>query len=348
MKYNKLGQTGIEVSELCLGTMTWGTQNTSAEAFYQADTALAAGVNFMDTAEMYPVNPLSAGTQGDSERVLGEWLSHSGKRDQVVVATKVAGNGVKYIREGAGISRASITAAIEASLTSLQTDYIDLYQLHWPNRGSYHFRQNWHFNPTKQNKAEVLDHMAEVLEVCDELQKAGKVRAFGLSNESAWGSAQWLRVSKERGLPRMASIQNEYSLLCRIYRYRFGRAVAITRMLGLLSFSPLATGILSGKYLDGAMPENSRGTLAHGLGGRLTPRVDEATRAYVEIAKEYDLDTCQMALAWCRTRPFMASAIFGARTNDQLHNALASVDVNLSDECMRDIERAHKLHPMPY
>lgn len=347
MQYNELGRTGIQVSELCLGTMLWGTQNTSAEAFYQADTALAAGVNFMDTAEMYPVNPLIAPTQGDSERILGEWLSQSGKRDSVVVATKVAGNGVKYIREGAGISRASILAAVEASLKSLQTDYIDLYQLHWPNRGSYHFRQNWHFNPTKQNKAEVLDHMAEVLQVCDELQKAGKVRAFGLSNESAWGSAQWLRVSEERDLPRMASIQNEYSLMCRMYDTDLAE-LSHNEDVGLLSFSPLATGILSGKYLDGAMPENSRGTLAHGLGGRLTPRVDDATRAYVKVAQDYDLDTCQMALAWCRTRPFMASAIFGARTNDQLANALASVDVTLSDECLRDIERAHKLHPMPY
>ena len=347
MKYNKLGKTGIDVSELCLGTMTWGTQNTQEDAFYQADTALEAGVNFIDTAEMYPVNPLSAGTQGDSERVLGNWLAQSGKRDQVVLATKVAGNGVKYIREGAGISRASIMAAVEVSLTSLKTDYIDLYQLHWPNRGSYHFRQNWYFNATKQDKAQTLEHMGEVLEVCDELQKAGKVRSFGLSNESAWGTAQWLRMSEERGLPRMASIQNEYSLLCRIFDTDLAE-LCHNEDVGLLSFSPLATGILSGKYLDGAMPENSRGTLAHGLGGRLTPRVDDATRAYVKIAQDYDLDTCQMALAWCRTRPFMASAIFGARTNDQLHNALTSVDVILSEECLWDIERAHKLHPMPY
>ena len=347
MKYNELGRTGIKVSELCLGTMLWGTQNTAAEAFYQADTAVAAGVNFMDTAEMYPVNPLSQGTQGDSERILGDWLAQSGKRDEVVVATKLAGNGVKYLRDGAGISRTSITAAIEASLTSLKTDYIDLYQLHWPNRGSYHFRQNWHFDPTKQDKAETLDNMIEVLETCDALQKAGKVRAFGLSNESAWGTAQWLRLSEERGLPRMASIQNEYSLMCRM----FDTDLAETchhEDVGLLSFSPLATGILSGKYLDGAMPEQSRGTLAHGLGGRLTPRVDDATRAYMDVAKTYGLDTCQMALAWCRTRPFMASSIFGARTNDQLDNALASVNVTLSDDCLRDIERAHKLHPMPY
>ena len=347
MKYNKLGQTDIEVSELCLGTMLWGTQNTSAEAFYQADTALAAGVNFMDTAEMYPVNPLSAPTQGDSERVLGDWLSQSGKRDQVVVATKVAGNGIKYIREAAGISRASITAAVEASLASLQTDYIDLYQLHWPNRGSYHFRQNWHFNPTKQNKAEVLDHIGEVLEVCDELQKAGKVRAFGLSNESAWGTAQWLRVSEERGLPRMASIQNEYSLMCRLFDTDLAE-LCHNEEVGLLSFSPLGAGILSGQYLNGAMPEGSRGAISKGIGGRMQPRVHEATQAYADIAAKHDINMVQMALAFCRTRPFMASAIFGARTSEQLDVVLKSVDLELSEDCLTDIEAAHRAHPMPY
>ena len=232
-------------------------------------------------------------------------------------------------------------------MKSLKTDYIDLYQLHWPNRGSYHFRQNWRFDPTKQDKNLVLDHMNEVLEVCDILKKEGKVRAFGLSNESAWGTAQWLRISEDKDLPRMASIQNEYSLMCRIFDTDLAE-LSHNENVGLLSFSPLATGILSGKYLDGAIPKGSRGSIVNGLSGRMTPKIDAATRAYIEVADKYDLDTCQMALAWCRTRPFMASAIFGARTKDQLSNALASVNVNLSEDCLRDIEMVHKKHPMPF
>ena len=347
MKYNKLGQTDINVSELCLGTMTWGTQNTQDEAFYQADTAVAAGVNFIDTAQMYPVNPLSAGTQGDSERILGNWLAQAGRREKVVVATKVAGNGVKYIRDGADITRDGIMAAIDASLTSLKTDYIDLYQLHWPNRGSYHFRQNWSFDPSKQDKAKVLENMSEVLETCAELEKAGKVRSFGLSNESAWGTAQWLRLAEDRELPRMASIQNEYSLLCRLFDTDLAE-LCHNENVSLLPFSPLATGILSGQYLDGAMPAGSRATVAKGLGGRMQPRMHTATQAYADIAAKHGVNLVQMALAWCCTRPSMTSAIFGARTAAQLDVILKSVDVTLSVECLRDIEDAHKAHPMPY
>jgi len=347
MKYNKLGQTDLVVSELCLGTMTWGTQNSADDAFYQIEKSIDAGINFIDTAELYPVNPISGVTQGESERILGEWLSRSNVRDELIIATKIAGNGPKHIRNGEGITNKSLFTAINASLKSLKTDYIDLYQLHWPNRGSYHFRQNWRFDPTKQDKKLVLDHMNEVLEACDILKKEGKVRAFGLSNESAWGTAQWLRISEDKDLPRMASIQNEYSLMCRIFDTDLAE-LSHNENVGLLSFSPLATGILSGKYLDGAIPKGSRGSIVNGLSGRMTPKIDAATRAYIEIADKYDLDTCQMALAWCRTRPFMASAIFGARTNDQLSNALASVNVNLSEDCLRDIEMVHKKHPMPF
>jgi len=347
MKYNKLGQTDLVVSELCLGTMTWGTQNSADDAFYQIEKSIDAGINFIDTAELYPVNPISGVTQGESERILGEWLSRSNVRDELIIATKIAGNGPKHIRNGEGITNKSLFTAINASLKSLKTDYIDLYQLHWPNRGSYHFRQNWRFDPTKQDKNLVLDHMNEVLEACDILKKEGKVRAFGLSNESAWGTAQWLRISEDKDLPRMASIQNEYSLMCRIFDTDLAE-LSHNESVGLLSFSPLATGILSGKYLDGAIPKGSRGSIVNGLSGRMTPKIDAATRAYIEIADKYDLDTCQMALAWCRTRPFMASAIFGARTNDQLSNALASVNVNLSEDCLRDIEMVHKKHPMPF
>lgn len=346
MKMNKLGQTGIEVSELCLGTMTWGTQNTQEEAFYQADTSVAAGINIIDTAQMYPVNPMGAATQGESERILGNWLA-ARQRDKVVVATKVAGNGVKWIGDGRDIDRASIMAAVEASLTALQTDYIDLYQLHWPNRGSYHFRQNWAFNPTRQDKAKVLDNMAEVLETCDALEKAGKVRHFGLSNESAWGTAQWLRISEDRGLPRMASIQNEYSLLCRLFDTDLAE-LCHNEDVGLLSFSPLGAGILSGQYLNGAMPEGSRGAISKGIGGRMQPRVHAATQAYADVAAKHGVNLVQMALAFCRTRPFMTSAIFGARTPEQLDVVLKSTDLELSTDCLKDIEAAHRAHPMPY
>tara|TARA_B110000008_G_scaffold122818_1_gene125353 strand:+ start:43657 stop:44700 length:1044 start_codon:yes stop_codon:yes gene_type:complete len=347
MKYNKLGQTDLVVSELCLGTMTWGTQNTTEDAFYQIEKSLEAGINFIDTAELYPVNPISGVTQGESQRILGEWLHDSNRRNELIIATKIAGNGPKHIRNGEGITNKSLSTAINASLKSLKTDYIDLYQLHWPNRGSYHFRQNWRFDPSKQNKNLVLNHINEVLEACDILKKEGKVRAFGLSNESAWGTAQWLRVSEDKDLPRMESIQNEYSLMCRIFDTDLAE-LCHNENVGLLSFSPLATGILSGKYLDGAIPAGSRGSIVNGLSGRMTSRIDAATRAYMAVADKYNLDTCQMALAWCRTRPFMASAIFGARTKEQLSNALASVNVNLSEDCLRDIEIVHKKHPMPF
>ena len=217
MKYNFLGTTDLAISELCLGSMTWGTQNSTDEAAAQIDMALEYGVNIIDTAEMYPVNPQSKETQGDTERVIGEWVANSGKRDQVMIATKVSGAGYMNVRDGAPISSDTIHAAVEASLKSLQTDYIDLYQLHWPNRGSYMFRQNWNFNPLNQNKQEILDHIVSVLETMQGLVNAGKIRHFGLSNDSAWGAAQWLRVSEAHSLPRVQSIQNEYSLLCRLF-----------------------------------------------------------------------------------------------------------------------------------
>ncbi|GLQ34655.1 NADP-dependent oxidoreductase [Amylibacter marinus] len=347
MQYNQLGQTDMVVSELCLGTMTWGTQNTAQEAHQQIETALDHGVNFIDTAEMYPVNPISQPTQGDSERILGQWLGTSGKRDQVYVATKVSGAGFKGVRDGAPISAQTVTAAIEASLTSLQTDYIDLYQLHWPNRGSYMFRQNWEFDPSAQNKAQTLDHMAEVLETLDKLKQAGKLRAVGLSNESAWGTAQWLRISEEQGLPRMESLQNEYSLMCRLFDTDLAE-LAHNEQVGLVCYSPLATGLLSGQYSNNALPEGSRATIAQGLGGRLTARARATADAYVDVARKHGLDPCQMALAWCRTRPFMASAIFGARAEGQLENILASTRIELTEECLSDLAKVHRQNPMPF
>ena len=348
MQYNTLGTTDLKISELCLGSMTWGTQNTTAEAHEQIDAALDYGVNMIDTAEMYPVNPLSKETQGDTERVIGEWVAKSGRRDQVMIATKVSGAGYMNVRDGAPISPETIHIAIEASLKSLQTDYIDLYQLHWPNRGSYMFRQNWSFDPTHQNKQQTLDHIVSVLETIDGLVKAGKIRHFGLSNDSAWGIAQWLRVSEERGLPRAQTIQNEYSLLCRMFDTDLAE-LSHNEEVGLLAFSPLAVGLLTGKYKGGAsVPDGSRLSLVPDLGGRITPRIWPAVEAYQAIADKHGLNPAQMALAWCRTRPFMASAIFGATKMDQLEVALKSTEVVLSDAVLADITAAHKAHPMPY
>ena len=302
MKMNPLGRTGIMVPELCLGTMTFGTQTPEAEAHEQIDISLEAGLNFLDTAEMYPVNPLSAETQGDSERVLGTWFSKTKRRDEVILATKHSGNGIKYVRDGADITGQSIPEAIEGSLKRLQTDYIDLYQFHWPNRGSYMFRKNWTYDPSQQDRAKTLDDMMGSLAALQDAVDAGKIRAFGLSNESAWGTSEWLRLSEAGNGPRVASIQNEYSLLCRLYDTDLAE-LSVNEDVGLLAFSPLATGLLTGKYQNGAIPDGSRRSVSAELGGRVSERVFPAVDAYLEVARTHGLDPVHMALAWCRTRP---------------------------------------------
>jgi aryl-alcohol dehydrogenase-like predicted oxidoreductase len=347
MKMNRLGRTDIEVSELCLGSMTWGTQNSMQEGYDQIDRALEGGLNFIDTAEMYPVNPLSAETQGRTEEVIGEWFARDNRREDVVLATKHSGAGIKYVRDGAPISAGTIKETIEGSLRRLKTDYIDLYQFHWPNRGSYMFRQNWSYDPSGQDRAATLAHMDETLEALQDEVKRGTIRAFGLSNESAWGTTQWVNAAERTGGPRVATIQNEYSLLCRMYDTDLAE-VSINEDVGLLSFSPLATGLLTGKYQNGQIPDGSRMSLSPEMGGRKSERVFTAVDAYLAIAKKHDLDPVHMALAWCFTRPFMGSVIFGATTIGQLDQALASVDVTLSDEVLKEIDAAHRLHPMPY
>jgi len=348
VRYSKLGRTDLEVSALCLGSMTWGTQNTAVEGHAQIDMALDHGINFIDTAEMYPTNPLSKETQGDTERVIGQWVASSGRRDKVVIATKVSGEGYMNVRNGAPISPATIRIALENSLRSLQTDYIDLYQLHWPNRGSYMFRKNWTYDPTGQDRDATLAEMHEILTCLDNFRREGKIRHVGLSNESAWGTSQWLRIAEEHDLPRMASTQNEYSLLCRLFDTDMAE-LSHNEDVGLLAFSPLACGMLTGKYTDGApAPAGSRKSIVNDLGGRVTPRVWPAITAYQNIADEFGLDITKMALAWAMTRPFMASVIFGATSLAQLETAIAAAELKLDEAVLARIDEAHKAHPMPF
>ena len=345
MKQIPLGQSGLTVSEYCLGTMTWGTQNTEAEAHDQIAMAMEQGVNFWDTAEMYPTNPVKAEKAGNTEVIIGNWFARNG-RDKVILATKVTGEGQAAVRNGAALTGAVFRDAVEGSLRRLKTDYIDLYQLHWPNRGSYHFRQIWDFNPPS-NRAETLDHMVDVLQTAESLIAEGKIRALGLSNESVWGASQWLKLAETRGLPRMVSIQNEYSLLCRQFDSDWAELSAMEDM-PLLAFSPLACGLLSGKYAGGVIPEGTRRAINPGLSGRITPRVFDTISAYLGLAAEHGLNPCQMALAFCRQRPFPSIPIIGATTLEQLRTNIGGALVTLSAEVLVAIEAVHRAHPMPY
>lgn len=346
MKTLTLGKTGLTVSELCLGTMTWGTQNTESEGHAQADMALGAGVTFWDTAEMYPVNPVSAETAGRTEEIIGTWFAARGGRDRVVLATKVAGKS-HIIRPGQPITGATMRAAVEGSLRRLQTDYIDLYQLHWPNRGSYHFRQMWRYAPTGTDKAAETAHMTDVLTTAQALVAEGKIRAIGLSNESVWGAARWLHLADTLGLPRMGSVQNEYSLLCRQFDTDWAEFSLIEDM-PLLAFSPLAVGLLSGKYAGDVTPEGTRRMRTPDLGGRITPYVFPAVAAYLGIAARHGLDPCQMAIAFCQSRPFKTIPIIGATSLAQLQTNIGAAAVTLSPEVLAEIAETHRAHPAPY
>ena len=299
MKMNPLGRSGLMVSELCLGTMTFGTQTSEQEGHAQIDMALERGINFVDTAEMYPVNPVKVETIGRTEEIIGTWFGENAdRRGDMILATKHSGEGLSSVRNGAPISSQTISQAIEGSLRRLQTDYIDLYQFHWPNRGSYMFRKNWTFDPSSQNKLETLAHIEDALEALQKQVEKGNIRHFGLSNDSAWGTSQWLRVSEDRGWPRVVSMQNEYSLMCRLYDTDLAE-ISVNEHVGLIAYSPLATGLLTGKYQDGVVPEGSRLSLNSDLGGRMSVNALAAVDAYLAIARKYQVDPVHMALAWC-------------------------------------------------
>lgn len=346
MKLNPLGRSDILVSEFCLGTMTWGSQNSQAEADEQLDYAVGAGINFVDTAEMYPTTPRNAKTTGDTEAILGNWLQGRKDRDKLVIATKVTGEGNKDIREGRLVDGAVLREAIEDSLTRLKTDVIDLYQLHWPNRGSYHFRQAWTFDARKLKSDTMDQQVADILGEVGKLQKEGKLREFGLSNESAWGTMRFLQVARDHDLPRVVSVQNEYSMICRSYDLDMAE-VSVQEDVGLMAFSPLAAGALSGKYLDGDVPAGSRGTLQVNLNGRYVEQSKKAIGLYRDVAAKHGLDLAQMALAFCLTRPFMMSVIIGATSMEQLKTNIGAKDLALSDDVMTDIQAIYRNHPMP-
>ena len=347
MKYNELGQSGIKVSELCLGTMTWGSQNSQEDANRQINISLDHGINFIDTAEMYPTTPRSSKTQGDTERIIGNWFKSSKNRSDIVLATKITGKGFKYIRNGDAISVSNLRTALEGSLLRLQTDYIDLYQLHWANRGSYHFRQNWNYNPFNQDTNQELDDIFELLNELNNLVIEGKIRTIGLSNETSWGTMQFLRIAKQSSFPKIVSIQNEYSLLCRHFDLDLAE-VCHHEKIGLLSFSPIACGILSGKYLNGNIPTGSRKSIYNDLGNRHSNLMEKASQEYINLSKKFNLNPSKMALAFCLQRPFITSVIFGATTEDQLINNIKSIEVKLEDNQLKEIAKIYKKYPIPF
>ena len=346
MRFNELGRTGIMVSEICLGSMTWGSQNSEAEAHEQMDFAVGEGVNFIDTAEMYPTTPRLKETTGRTEAYIGSWLNGRSDRDKRIVATKITGEGNRDVRGGARVDGAMVRQALDESLRRLQTDYVDLYQLHWPNRGSYHFRKYWTYDPTTLRPEDIDQEVADLLGEVAALQEEGKVRAFGLSNESAWGLMKFLEVSRKHGLPRIASVQNEYSLICRIFDLDMAE-VSIHEQVGLMAFSPLAAGALSGKYLDGSIPEGSRRSMQPNLNGRYVPQSEKVIALYAEIAAKHGLDAAQMSLAFCLGRPFMASVIIGATSMEQLRTNIAAKDIALSNDVLSEIQAVYRDHPRP-
>lgn len=346
MHYRPLGRTGLEVSALCLGTMTFGEQNSEAEGHAQLDYARERGVNFIDTAELYPIPP-KAQTQGETERIVGTWMKARRNRADVILATKVVGRSQNtWFRDDgspAELSRAQILEAVDKSLARLQTDWIDLYQIHWPDRAVSQFGAN----PIVYKPTSGPEHpIEETLAVMDELVKAGKVRHIGLSNESAWGTMTFLKHAEAKGLPRVASLQNAYSLVNRTFE---GGLAEIARRedVGLLAYSPLAQGYLTGKYEGGARPPGARRTLFDRMQRYETPGAPAAISAYVALAREWGLDPAQMALAFAASRSFTTSVIIGATTMAQLETNIDAMDVAIPPELEARIDAIHLRHTNP-
>jgi len=344
MQKTALGKTNIEVSRLCLGTMTWGEQNTETEAHQQLDYAIERGINFIDAAEMYPVPP-KAETQGLTETYLGNWLKQRGHRDQLIIATKVSGPAewLPWVRGGnAHLEASNIDQALEGSLRRLQTDYIDLYQLHWPDRPTNYFGDLGYFH--KQDSQTIP--IEETLQTLDRHVRSGKIRAIGLSNETPWGMMKFAEVAREMNLPRVVSVQNPYNLLNRVFE--IGHAeVAHREAIGLLAYSPLAFGVLSGKYLNGRRPPGARLTLFTRFDRYSRPQAETAVAAYKQAADEYGMSLAQMALAYVNSRSFVSSNIIGATSLEQLEEDIDSLDITLDKKLVRKIEAIHQLNANP-
>ena len=344
MLYRPLGTSPLQVSALALGSMTWGEQNNEAQGFEQIRRAQAAGINFIDTAEMYPVPPKGE-TAGATERIIGNYLQRFGGRSDWIIASKAAapGNGMSHIRRGhAHFDRANLVAAVDASLQRLQTDYIDLYQLHWPDRHTNYFGQLGYTH----NADAHLTPIEDTLEALAELVASGKIRHIGLSNETPWGVHRFLHLADKHGWPRVVSIQNPYNLLNRSFEVGLAE-VAMREQCGLLAYSPLAFGMLSGKYENGARPANARITLFSRFARYTNPQAIAACSRYVTLAREHGLDPAQMALAFVTRQPFVTSNIIGATSLEQLDSNLASSELTLSADVLAGIEAIHKAQPNP-
>lgn len=344
MKYTILPHSNLKVSKLCLGTMTWGNQNTETEAHAQLDYALEQGINFIDTAEMYPV-PASPETQGRTSTYIGTWLKKTGARDRVVIASKIIGRSSDYTAHvrTSGLTRKTIVEAVDLELKRLQTDYIDLYQIHWPERLTNTFGiRDYKHDPNDT----WTDNFKEVLQALDQIIKSGKIRHVGLSNEKAWGAMRFLQVSKTHSLPRMKTIQNPYSLLNRTFEGDLAE-ISIREQMGLLAYSPMAFGVLSGKYIKGTAANNARLKLFPRFSRYSSPQSTQATKRYLELAESYNMSLAQMALAFVTQQPFVTSNIIGATTLEQLKENIKSIDIQLDETLLKAINNVHKEIPNP-
>ena len=341
MKYTTIPNTEIKVSKICLGSMTWGNQNNEAEGHQQMDYAIGQGVNFIDTAELYPV-PATAELSGRTSKIIGTWLKKSGNRDKVVIASKIAGGGdyTAHIRT-TGFSPKAIKEAIDLELERLQTDYIDLYQLHWPERDTNRFGVRNFKLDTKWK-----DNFNEVLHSLDGEVKAGRIRNIGISNENSWGTMRYLEESKHHNLPRVATIQNAYSLLTRTFETDLAE-VALRENVGLLAYSPMAFGVLSGKYIKGKADDNARLKLFPRFARYSGEKAEDAAKHYLKIAEDNNMTLAQMSLAFVNQQPFVTSNIIGATNIEQLKENIDSIDVTLSEDVLQQIEEVHQVIPNP-
>ncbi len=344
MNFKKLGNTDLKVSTICLGTMTWGEQNNQKEAFEQMNYALDSGINFFDTAEIYP-SPCFEKTYGSTEKIIGNWFKEKKNREQVILASKISGPGLSWVRNGGPqYSEQNIKKAIEDSLKRLQTDYIDLYQLHWPERKTNFFGR---LNYKHQEKEDSWNDFEKILIILEKFIKQGKIRHIGLSNETSWGLSKFLEVSKLKTLPKMMSVQNSYNLLCRTYEIGLAE-ISIREKSGLLAYSPLAGGFLTGKYRNNNLPENSRQKLFADYYTRYNkPNTSIVIEKYFDIAKKFNLDFAQMSIKFCEIQKFLTSVIIGATTIEQLKINIESVNVNLTEEIIRKINDLQIIYPNP-